>query len=111
MVPFGKDYIGGDYYFIKSKDIKHPASFLYEAVGLREHEIVSDQKRKGKKSKIEDKRVFKVEEILVNEDKLPVFKKGLINFFVGVIVLMEKNGTKRTLCICYSYCNAERFSF
>lgn len=94
LVPFGKDYIGGDYYFIKSKDIKHPASFLYEAVGLREHEIVSDQKRKGKKSKIEDKRVFKVEEILVNEDKLPVFKKGLINFFVGVIVLMEKTEQK-----------------
>lgn len=94
LVPFGKDYIGGDYYFIKSKDIKHPASFLYEAVGLREHEIVSDQKRKGKKSKIEDKRVFKVEEILVNEDKLSVFKKGLINFFVGVIVLMEKTEQK-----------------
>lgn len=94
LVPFGKDYIGGDYYFIKSKDIKHPASFLYEAVGLREHEIVSDQKRKGKKSKIEDKRVFKVEEILVNEDKLPVFKKGLMNFFVGVIVLMEKTEQK-----------------
>lgn len=90
LVPWGKDYIGGDDYFIKSKDVSHPASMLFEAVGLKEHEIVSDQKRKGKKSKIEDKRVFRVEEILVNEEKLPVFKKGIINFFVGVIVLKHK---------------------
>lgn len=90
LVPSGKDYIGGDYYFIKSKDESHPASMLFEPVGLKEHEIVSDQKRKGKKSKIEDKRVFIVDEILVNEEKLPVFKKGIINFLVGVIVLKHK---------------------
>lgn len=90
LVPWGKDYIGGDYYFIESKDISHPASMLFEPVGMKEHEIVSDQKRKGKKSKIEDKRVFRVDEILINEDKLPVFKKGIINFLVGVIVLKHK---------------------
>lgn len=90
LVPWGKDYIGGDYYFIKSKDASHPASMLFEPVGLKEHEIVSEQKRKGKKSKIEDKRVFKIEEVLINQDKLPVFKKGIINFLVGVIVLKYK---------------------
>lgn len=90
LVPWGKDYIGGDYYFIESKDISHPASMLFEPVGMKEHEIVSDQKQKGKKSKIEDKRVFRVDEILINEDKLPVFKKGIINFLVGVIVLKHK---------------------
>lgn len=42
LVPWGKDYIGGDYYFIKSKDVSHPASMLFEPVGLKEHEIVSD---------------------------------------------------------------------
>lgn len=94
LVPWGKDYIGGYYYFIKSKDKTHPASLLYEAVGTKEHEIVSDQKRKGKKSKIEDKRVFKVEDILISENKLPVFKKGIMNFFVGVIVMMDKAETK-----------------
>lgn len=57
LVPFGKDYIGGDYYFIKSKDIKHPASFLYEAVGLWEHEIVSDQNVKGKNQKLKIKSI------------------------------------------------------
>lgn len=90
LVPSGEDYIGGDYYFIKSKDASHPASLLFEVVGLKEHEIISDQKRKGKKSKIEDKRIFRVEEILVNEEKLPIFKKGIINFLVGVIVLKQK---------------------
>lgn len=64
LVPWGKDYIGGDYYFIKSKDINHPASMLFESVSTKEHEIVSNQRRKGRKSKIEDKRVFKIEEIL-----------------------------------------------
>lgn len=90
LVPRGKDYIGGDYYFLESKDVSHPASMLFEPVGLKEHEIVSDQKRKGKKSKIEDKRVFKADEILINQDKLPVFKKGIVNFMVGVIVLKYK---------------------
>ena len=90
LVPHGKDYIGGDYYFIRSKDTSHPASLLFESIGLKEHEIVSDQKRKERKSKIEDKRVLKIEEILKNQDKLPVFKKGIINFFVGVIVLKYK---------------------
>ena len=94
LVPSGKDYIGGDYYFVKSKDILHPASLLFEPVPLKEHEIISDQKRKGKKSKIEDKRIFKIDEILINEDTLSVFKKGVINFLVGVIVLKYKESQK-----------------
>ena len=96
LVPYGKDYIGGDYYFIQSRDETHPASMLFEPVGLKEHDIVSDQKRKGKKSKIEDKRVFRVEEILTREDKLPVFKKGIINFFIGVIALAYNNAKNRS---------------
>ena len=87
LVPYGNEYIGGDYYFIDSKDETHPASLLYETVDVKEHEIVSDQKRKGKKSKIEDKRVFRIEEILIKEEKLPIFKKGILNFFIGVITL------------------------
>ncbi len=90
LVPWGEEYIGGEYYFIESKDETSPASLLFEPVSAKEHEIVSDQKRKGKKSKIEDKRTFKVEEILTREDKLPIFKRGILNFFVGVIVLKYK---------------------
>lgn len=94
LVPHGKEYIGGEYYFIQSRDELHPASMLFEPVGAKEHDIVSDQKRKGKKSKIEDKRVFRVDEILTREDKLPVFKKGIINFFVGVIALTHNKAER-----------------
>lgn len=89
LVPSGDGYIGGEYYFIESKDEKHPARFLFEAVDVDEHEIVSDQKRKGKKSKINDRRVFKEEDILLREDKLPLFKRGIINFMIGAIVLRQ----------------------
>ena len=89
LVPSGNDYIGGDYYFIDSQKENHPARFLFEPVEDVEHEIVSDQKRKGKKSKINDRRTFKEEEILAREDKLPVFKHGIVNFIVGAIVLRE----------------------
>lgn len=99
LVPYGNDYIGGDYYFIKSKDENHPASYLFEPMDDEEHELISDQKRNGKKSKIDDKRSFRVEEILVREDRLPVFKRGIMNFIVGVLVLKNNETSKNH----YSY--------
>jgi len=89
LVPPGEGYIGGNYYFIESQKDDSPARFLFHPVGRDEHEIVSVQKRKGKKSKINDRRTFKEEEILTNEDALPVFKRGIINFFIGAIILRE----------------------
>lgn len=89
LVPYGKDYIGGEYYFIKSRDESHPASLLFEPMSQEECDLVSDQKRKGKKTKIEDKRIFKIEEVLIRENKLQIFKKGIINFIVGVIALRK----------------------
>ena len=91
LVPSGEGYIGGEYYFIDSKQDDHPARFLFQAVDMDQHEIVSDQKRKGKKSKIDDRRTFKEEDILSRENALPIFKNGIINFFVGAIVLREKS--------------------
>lgn len=95
LVPYGKDYIGGDYYFIDSKDKNHPASLLFEPMSQDEGDMVSDQKRKGKKSKIEDRRSFREEEILLREDKLSTFKRGIINFIVGSIVLRQIYEDKR----------------
>lgn len=92
LVPSGEGYVGGDYYFIKSKEEGHPASFIFEPVPPDEHIIVADQKRKGKKSKIEDRRTFKEEEILTG-DKLGIFKTGLINFIVGGCILRIHNKT------------------
>lgn len=90
LVPSGEGYIGGEYYFFESKNENHPARFLFKAVDSDEHEIVSNQKRKGEKSKIADRRIFKEEDILLREDKLPVFKLGIVNFIIGAIVLREK---------------------
>ena len=89
LVPSGKDYIGSEYYFIKSKENHHPAQYLFEPMGEDELAIVSVAKRNGKKSKIDDRRIFKEEEILTNEYKLPVFKKGIVNFIVGALTLRE----------------------
>lgn len=99
LVPHGIDYIGGDYYFISSKEANHPAALLFEAMSQEEGDLVSDQKRKGKKSKIDDRRSFKEEEILLRTDRLPTFKKGIINFIIGAITLRELYANDE----CYSY--------
>lgn len=88
-VPFGSDYIGGEYYFIKSRDDSHPASLLFEPMSQDECDMVSDQKRNGKKSKIEDRRSFKEEEILIRKDRLSTFKRGIVNFIIGSITLRK----------------------
>lgn len=94
LVPSGEGYIGGEYYFLESKDENHLARFLFEPVEDEEHAIVSDQKRKGKKSKIDDRRTFREEDILLREDKLPMFKRGIINFMIGAITLRDNNHRK-----------------
>lgn len=99
LVPHGTDYIGGEYYFINSKDEHHPASLIFEAMSNDEGDLVSDQKRKGKKSKIDDRRSFKEEEILMREDRLPTFKRGIVNFIIGSITLRELYEDDA----CYSY--------
>lgn len=91
LVPSSEGYIGGEYYFIKAKEDDHPAQYIFEPVSENENELVSDQKRKGKKSKIDDRRSFKEEEILTYRDKLVTFKKGLMNFIVGGCVLRMNN--------------------
>lgn len=89
LVPYGSGYIGGDYYFLKSKEEEHPASLIFEPMNQEECDLVADQKRKGKKSKIEDRRSFKEEEIITNENRLVTFKKGIINFIIGSITLRK----------------------
>lgn len=99
LVPHGEDYIGGEYYFEKSKIENHPSTLLFEAMSRKECLLVSDQKRKGKKSRIEDRRSFKVEEILSDEDILYTFKKGIVNFIIGVITLRRLNNSEA----CYAF--------
>ncbi|MGC7872073.1 Z1 domain-containing protein [Desulfosporosinus sp. SYSU MS00001] len=91
LVPSGSGYIGGEYYFLNAKEDGHPAQYIFEPVSEKENELVSDQKRKGKKSKIDDRRSFKEEEIITSRDKLVTFKKGLMNFIIGGCVLRKSN--------------------
>lgn len=107
LVPSGDGYIGGEYYFMDSKKDDHPARFLFEAIDPNEHEIISDQKRKGKTAKTADRRTLKIEELLKKEKLLPTFKSGIMNFMVGTIVLRQDSnkhfayaihtGTSKTL--------------
>lgn len=104
LVPHGSEYIGGKYYFLDSKDNEHPASLIFEAMSQEEGCLVSDTKRKGKKAKIDDRRTFKLEEILYREDQLVKFKDGIVNFIIGSIVLSNINrDDEENQNQCYSY--------
>lgn len=104
LVPHGSEYIGGKYYFLDSKDGEHPASLIFEAMSQEEGYLVSETKRNGKKSKIDDRRTFKIEEILSREDQLVKFKDGIVNFIVGSVVLSCLNiGDEDKKNQCYSY--------
>jgi hypothetical protein len=79
LVPSGDDYIGGEYYFIGPREEGNPAAYIYEEVSPEEHNIITLKK--------EDRRRFKDENILINREKLCVFKKGIMNFIVGGCLL------------------------
>jgi Z1 domain len=83
LVPSGKGYIGGEYYFLKSREEGHQARFIFEEVSIDEHSIVTSKKG--------DRRRFKEEEILTRQDKLQTFKRGLMNFIVGGCILRMKD--------------------
>ena len=81
LVPYGKEYIGGEYYFLQS-DKDFQGRFLFDEILDREQELAS--------AKISDRRRFKEEEILIKDD-MPVFRKGIINFIMGGCI-MNING-------------------
>lgn len=84
-MPSGEKYIGGEYYFLKSNDENSQGRFIFEEVSDEEQEIVS--------AKITDRRRFKEEEILIREDRMSTFKRGIINFVMGGCIL-NRNGKK-----------------
>ena len=86
LVPSGENYIGGEYYFLKSNNEDSQGRFMFEEVSDEEQEIVS--------AKITDRRRFKEEEILIREDRMSTFKRGIINFVMGGCIL-NRNGKKQ----------------
>ncbi len=83
ILPDYKEYIGGDYYFIESDNEESPASQLFVPIPEEELNILNPSgKKKGKKSKKVDRRVFKIEEAFTHK-KLSTFRFALMNFIVG----------------------------
>lgn len=84
LVPSGVGYIGGKYYFLDSREENHPGRFIFEIVSEDENSLVSNEKKKGKTAKtLNDRRIFKIEDIIASKTSLPGFKRGIINFIVG----------------------------
>lgn len=75
LVPSGANYIGGEYYFIQASQEDHEGRYIFGEVAADEHSLITLGK--------EDRRRLKIEEILVRRDKLPVFKRSIMNFIVG----------------------------
>ncbi len=90
LVPLGDNYIGGEHYFIESRKQNSPERFIYEEVSVKELEIV--------RLVDGDRRRFREEEILSQEERLTIFKRGIINFIVGGCILRMSDSTSH-----YSY--------
>ena len=86
MVPSGDSYIGGEYYFLKSNEDDSKGRFIFEEISDEEQEISS--------AKTTDRRRFKEEEILIREDRMSTFKRGIVNFIMGGCI-MKTNGYKK----------------
>lgn len=55
---------------------------------------MSDEEQEIVSAKITDRRRFKEEEILIREDRMSTFKRGIINFIMGGCIL-NRNGKKQ----------------
>ncbi|MEG0722500.1 MAG: Z1 domain-containing protein, partial [Lachnospiraceae bacterium] len=86
LVPSGESYIGGEYYFLESNKEDSPGRFIFEEVSDEEQEIAS--------AKTTDRRRFKEEQILIREDRMSTFKRGVVNFIMGGCIL-NTNGIKQ----------------
>ena len=86
LVPSGDNYIGGSSYFIESKKVGSKESMLFERIEQEEYDFVSEDKQKNK-PKRKDGRRMKDKNTLSEKYRLPMFRKGIINFFVGAIAL------------------------
>ncbi len=85
LVPIGKGYIGGNYYFNESEQDDSIASHIHESVN--EEELTTLKK--------EDRRRFKIEEALMSS-KVKNLRSAIINFIVGGCIrrLQEKKYNK-----------------
>lgn len=92
LVPVPKAYIGGEYYFETSEDENSVASHIYEPIKENELDIL----------KKEDRRKFKIEDVLTSK-RVHSLREAVVNFIVGGVIrrLQDINGQK----------NPQKYSF
>ncbi|WP_250674116.1 Z1 domain-containing protein [Paraclostridium ghonii] len=79
LVPSGKGYIGGDYYF--NHEENPLAQYLFKEIDQKEFDILKNS----------DRRVFKEEEVLTHK-KISGIRKAIMNFIVGGTIRLLQNG-------------------
>ena len=92
LLPMYEGYVGGDFYFRKSKEEDSIAYYVYEE--LSEQELMALKK--------DDRRVFKLEEALTHY-RIEILRKGILNFIVGACIrwLQQKEAKERTQKYCF----------
>jgi len=81
IAPLSEGYIGGDYYFNKSKDKNSVAYYLYGQIPLEELELLKSL----------DINKFKIEDVLTDK-RIETLRNAIMNFIVGGVIrrLQEK---------------------
>lgn len=81
LVPYGEDYIGGDYYFDEEKNPLN--QYLFYSIDDNELEIIKNS----------DKRKFKEKDIF-KSPKVEGIRTAVINFIIGGCIRIIQNGGK-----------------
>ncbi|MBN1161939.1 MAG: hypothetical protein JXA17_08335 [Dehalococcoidales bacterium] len=92
LLPIYEGYIGGDFYFKKSKEENTIAYYVYEEIF--EEELIALKK--------EDRRIFKLEEAL-SHNKIEIIRIGIMNFIVGACIrwLQQRKAKERIQKYCF----------
>lgn len=92
LLPIYDGYVGGDFYFKKSKEENTIAYYVYEE--LSEEELIA--------LKREDRRIFKLEEAL-SHYKIEMLRIGIMNFIVGACIrwLQQRKAKERIQKYCF----------
>ncbi|MER2107138.1 MAG: Z1 domain-containing protein [Solibacillus sp.] len=75
LVPVPKAYIGGEYYFEASEDETSVAAHIYEPIKETELDVL----------KKEDRRKFKIEDVLTSK-RVHSLREAVVNFIVGGVI-------------------------
>lgn len=87
LVPYGSNYIGGEYYFQESQDDSSLAFYLHQPID--EDELIILKKKDGRR--------FKLEDALISS-RITSLRDALVNFIVGGVIRRLQN-EKRLLPI------------